>query len=333
MSLRGIRILVTGGAGFIGSHIVDSLAQAGARVTVYDNLGSGLRENLALVKNDVAVIEGDILDYQSLSKAMRGQELVSHQAAQLEITQAISDPLFDLRTNTMGTLNVLRAAAEAGVHKVVLASSAGVYGQAVYTPQDEEHPTNPNWEYGVSKLAAEKYGQIYAATRGLAVVSLRYAIVYGEREWYGRVLTIFLKRALAGLPPVIFGRGDQVRDFVHVDDVVEMHNLSLTSSAADNQSFNVSTGVGTTVAELASLVCQVTGCPGEPVYEDVAEGQTSRLVEGRLRLPSELQTMVMSYERARAKVGWAPRVSLREGLAREWQWLQEHHQCWTRMSY
>jgi UDP-glucose 4-epimerase len=333
MSLHGVRVLVTGGAGFIGSHFVRDLVESGARVTVFDNFSSGLIDNLAPVQADLEVVHGDILDFEGLCTAMRGQELVSHQAAQLEITRAIGDPLFDLRTNTIGTLNVLRAAAEMAVHKVVSASSAGVYGQARYTPQDENHPTNPNWEYGISKLAAEKYGQIYAETHRFAVVSLRYAIVYGEREWFGRVLTLFLKRALEGLPPVVFGRGDQVRDFVYVGDVTQMHHACLEQAAANNKVFNVSTGVGTSVVDLATLVCEISGKDIEPVFEDVPEGERSHLVNGRMRLPSELQTMIMSYDRAREEVGWAPQIPLREGLEREWAWLNRNPSRWLRMSY
>jgi UDP-glucose 4-epimerase len=333
MRLRGVRVFVTGGAGFIGSHFVGDLVATGAQVTVFDNFSSGLMENLVPVKNDIRIVRGDILDGEQLRDAMRGHEIVSHQAAQLEITRSIGDPLFDLRTNTIGTLNVLRAAAETGVHKVVSASSAGVYGQAQHTPQNENHPTNPNWEYGVSKLAAEKYGQIYAHTHGFGVVSLRYAIVYGEREWFGRVLTIFLKRAHQGKPPVVFGRGDQVRDFVYVADVTRMHRLCLENERANNKVFNVSTGVGTNVTELANLVCEVTGKDLEPVFEEVLEGQRSRMVDGRMRLPSELQTMVMSYTRAKEELGWAPQVMLREGLRREWTWLCENPTRWTWMSY
>jgi UDP-glucose 4-epimerase len=278
-------------------------------------------------------VRGDILDYDELCRVMRGHEFVSHQAAQLEITRGMDDPLFDLRTNTIGTLNVLRAAAEVGVRKVVGASSAGVYGQAQYTPQDEKHPTNPNWEYGVSKLAGEKYGQIYAQAHDFAVVSLRYAIVYGEREWFGRVLTIFLKRALEGLPPVVFGRGDQVRDFVYVGDVARMHRLCLESDAADNKVYNVSTALGTSVVELANLVCEVTSSDLEPIFEEVREGERSQMVDGRMRLPAELQTLIMSYDRAKRDVGWTPQVALREGLTREWEWLQANPTRWTRMSY
>jgi UDP-glucose 4-epimerase len=301
---------------------------------VYDNFSSGLHENLQGVDGSIEVVRGDILDYESLRDAMRSHDAVSHQAAQLEITRSIGDPIYDLTTNTIGTLNVLKAVGELGIGKIVEASSAGVYGQAVSDPQTEDHPTEPNWEYGVSKLACEKYAAI-ACERNpdLAVTSLRYAIVYGEREWYGRVLTLFLKRALDGKPPVVFGQGDQVRDFVYVGDIVQLHRRCLETDSEGHLVLNGSTGTGTTVLELAHTVCDVTGLDGSPVFDDIAEGGRSSLADGRIRLPSELHAMRMSYQTALDTVGWKPEVALRDGLKREWDWLVGHPERWTEMSY
>jgi UDP-glucose 4-epimerase len=334
MNLEGARIFMTGGAGFIGSHFVRDLLQAGARLTVYDNFSSGRRDSLDGVDGPLEVIRGDILDYAELRDVMRGHDAVSHQAAQLEITRSIDNPVFDLTTNTIGTLNVLQAVAELGIHKVVEASSAGVYGQAVTDLQGEDDPTDPNWEYGVSKLACEKYAAI-ACQRdpGLSVTSLRYAIVYGEREWYGRVLTLFLKRALEGKPPVVFGRGDQVRDFVYVGDIAQLHRRCLEVDSPGHLVLNGSTGTGTTVLDLARAVCDVTGLDDGPVFDDVAEGARSSLADGRMRLPSELHAMRMSFQRALDTVGWKPEVTLQDGLRREWDWLVGHPQRWTDMSY
>jgi UDP-glucose 4-epimerase len=308
MKLGGARILITGGAGFVGSHFVRDLLAAGASVTVYDNFSTGSEENLEGVEGDLKIVRGDILDYDALLEVARGHDAISHQAAQLEITRCIDNPVFDLTTNTIGSLNVFRAAAELGIEKVVEASSAGVYGQAVTDLQDETHPTNPNWEYGVSKLACEKYTAISCERRPeLSAASLRYAIVYGEREWYGRVLTLFLKRALEGQSPVVFGRGHLI--------------------------LNGSTAVATSVLDLANAICDVVGERLEPIYDDVAEGAVSELAGGRMRLPSELQAMRMSYARAKDTLGWEPQVSLRDGLAREWKWLQENPHRWNEMSY
>jgi UDP-glucose 4-epimerase len=333
VQLAGSNIFMTGGAGFIGSHFVRDLVGAGAAVTIYDNFSSGLEENLDGV-DGVRVVRGDILDYDDLRAAMEGHDAVSHQAAQLEITRSIGTPVFDLTTNTIGTLNVLHAVGELGIPKVVEASSAGVYGQAVADPQTEDDPTDPNWEYGVSKLACEKYAAI-ACERNpeLSIASLRYAIVYGEREWFGRVLTLFLERALNGLPPVVFGDGSQVRDFVYVGDITALHRKCFETDFPGHLVLNGSTAVGTSVIELAELVCDVTGAADAPVHEDLPEGERSALVNGRMRLPSELQRMRMSYARAEASVGWTPTVALRDGVEREWKWLQDHRHRWTEMSY
>lgn len=327
-------VLVTGGAGFIGSHIVSDLLRAGYRVTVFDNFSSGLRENLVALDGEVEVVEGDILDAESLIAAARGKDVISHQAAQLEITKCMEDPLGDLRTNLVGTINVLQAARLAGAERVVNASSACIYGQAVEPPSDEDrHPHHPNWSYGASKLAAEKYAQIFANDYGITVHSLRYGITYGPREWYGRVLTIFLKRLLDGKPPVIFGAGEQLRDFVYVDDVVRLHRACIENGLGGAESFNGGTGIATSIAELAVLACEVTGAGVEPIAENVAPGETSALVDGRMRLPSELNVMHLSTAKAQRLLGIAPTVSLREGLRREWEWLREHPHRWTTMSY
>lgn len=327
-------VLVTGGAGFIGSHVAEDLVRAGYRVTIFDNFSSGLRENLAGVEGEVEIVEGDILDVESLFAAMRGKDAVSHQAAQLEITKCLEDPLDDMRTNLVGTINVLEAARRCGVAKIVNASSACIYGQAVNPPSDEDAaPHNPNWSYGASKLAAEKYAQIFAHDYGFAVYSLRYGITYGPREWYGRVLTIFLKRLLERKAPVVFGGGEQLRDFVFVDDVVRIHRACIESGLDGAHSFNGGTGIATSIAQLANLVCEVTGTSLEPLTEDVAPGERSELVDGRMRLPSELAVMQLSPAKVERVLHITPQVSLRDGIAREWQWLQANPHRWTTMSY
>lgn len=324
-----MRVFITGGAGFIGSHIVEQLVKDGHRVTVYDDLSSGKRHHLAAVSGDVELVEGDILNYDALARAMRGAELVSHQAAQLEILACNDNPAHDLQVNTIGALNVLRAAVENGAGKVVQASSACVYGQAVQIPENEDtHPTQPNWAYGVSKLASEKYGAIFQDRYGLPVVSLRYGITYGPREWYGRVLTIFLKRALQGEPPVVFGAGDQVRDFISVEDVRRLHHLCLFNSAADGTVLNAGTGVGTTVRELAELVVSVAGLKQAPLTEAVEPGEHSRLMPFRVRLPQEMGQMVLDPAKAGKLLDWTPQVPLAEGIREEWEWLRSHPGAW-----
>jgi UDP-glucose 4-epimerase len=326
-------VLITGGAGFIGSHIVDDLLAAGHKVTIFDNFSSGMRENLASA-GDVEIVTGDILDREAIVAAARGKDVVSHQAAQLEITKCMEDPIGDLQTNLIGTINVLEAAREAGVERVINASSACIYGQAVAPPSDEDtHPHDPNWSYGASKLAAEKYAQVFSNDYGFPVYSLRYGIVYGPREWYGRVLTIFLKRALEGKAPVVFGAGEQLRDFVYVDDVVAVHRACLETSLPGAHSFNVATGIATSIAQLAALVCDVTQSGVSPLREEVAPGERSSLVDGRMRLPAELAVMHLSPAKAERLLQQRPATRLRDGIAREWAWLREHPRRWNEMHY
>jgi len=330
--LSNMRVLVTGGAGFIGSWIVQGLVEKGARVRVYDNFSSGTEENLHGL--DVEIVNGDILDFDSLKTAMLGCDMVSHHAAQLEITTCIRSPQHDLRVNAFGTLNVLKAAEIVGVKKVVVASSACVYGQAQYIPTDEKHPTNPNWAYGVSKLAAEKYCHIFSEMTGIPTVCLRYGIVYGPREWYGRVLTIFLKRALKNLPAVVFGDGSQKRDFVYVEDAAQLHNLALVTDTGMHSVFNVGTGIGTRIVDLAELVTEICSLRTPPIFEDVPEGGWSSIVEGgRMRLPNELQQMVLDPSLAGKVLGFRPRTSLSDGLSEEWRWLRNNPERWKKMSY
>ncbi|MBP7087964.1 MAG: GDP-mannose 4,6-dehydratase [Candidatus Omnitrophica bacterium] len=322
------KILVTGGAGFIGSHIIEDLLKEGYRVAVYDNFSSGRRENLSAVIDDIELIEADILDYETLKKSAKGCDIISHQAAQLEIFKCLDDPIADLEVNTIGTLNVFKAAVANEVKKVINASSACVYGQANYIPQDEEHPKNPNWPYGVSKLAAEKYAAIYHQRHNIDIFDLRYAIIYGEREWLGRVLTMFLIRALQGKAPVVFGKGEQLRDFTYVKDVVKLNNLLLKDNIKGHRVYNVSTGIGTSISELAKIVIQVAGLDCQPIFEEVAEGKASRFMPERKRIPSELDKMVLSYKKAKKDLDWSPKLSLREGIKREYEWIKKNQKFW-----
>ena len=200
MEIKDKNILITGGAGFIGSHLVDRFIQEKAnRIIVYDNFSTGTTR---FINEDlVEIVRGDILDYVMLSKKMREIDIVSHHAAELEVFTGIENTIHDLKTNTEGTLNVLNAAFKNDIQKIIYASSGGVYGQAQFTPQHENHPLNPHWPYGVSKLAGEKYCLQYYLLYGLPTISLRYGIVYGPREWYGRVLTLFIKRVYEYIIP------------------------------------------------------------------------------------------------------------------------------------
>lgn len=326
-----MKVFLTGGAGFIGSHIAESLVGLGHDVTIYDNFSSGSMANLHAVAGKVRIREGDILDKAGMIAACpEGVDVVSHQAAHLEIFKCIADPVEDLSNNTVGTINVLELARQKGIPRVINASSACVYGQAVCAPQPEDHPKRPNWPYGASKLAAEEYARIYMETFGIKVVSFRYGIVYGPREWYGRVLTMFLARVLNGLPPVVFGDGSCVRDFIHVGDVVDFHNRCLGSDSVWGTSFNVGTGAGTSVKALAGMVCEVAGAGRlKPVYEDVPEGGVSSNMPTRRRIPQELKQMVLSGELAKRLTGFVATRNLRDGIREEYEWLRGHPDRWN----
>ncbi len=327
-----MKVLVTGGAGFIGSHIVDRLLNDGHEVVVYDNLTTGTLENLESRKNEIRFCQDDILNFESLCTAMSGVELVSHHAAQLEIFRGSDDPEYDLEVNTKGTLNVLKAAKKCGVRKIINASSACIYGQVDgLTP--ESHDLSPNWNYGVSKIAAEKYCDIYSAYHDLPVVNVRYGITYGEREWYRRVLTIFIKRAALNEPIVVFGDGDQVRDFVYVGDVVDFNMQCMNNDVANGRSYNVGTGIATTINQLAESVGRVSGNNIEIVHEETPEGDFSKLVPEKRRNSEELKTMLLDISKARSELGWQPMVPLEDGIKSEMSWLENNMHRWKKVLY
>lgn len=327
-----MKIFITGGAGFIGSHIAESLLKEGHQVKIYDNFSTGKIENLSKISNQCEIVNGDILDLEKMKKEMKNCDLVSHHSAQLEIIRGDDDPEFDLRINTVGTLNVLKAAKETGIKKVVNASSACIYGQTE-EPTNEMFYPRPNWTYGVSKLAAEKYADIYNDYYKIPTVNLRYSIVYGEREWFRRVLTIFIKRAIQNLPLVVFGDGNQIRDFVYVGDVVRFNNLCLFDNKADGQAFNVGSGVATSIKELAQKVIGVSKKKLDIIYENTAEGKASKIILDKKRNPSELKKMILDVSKARDLIGWKPEISLEEGLEKEMNWASENLKRWEKIYY
>lgn len=336
MKIKSLKVFITGGAGFIGSHIAEELTLLGAAVTVYDNFSSGNHANLANIKKNIRIIKGDILDFALLKKSMKGHDIVSHHAAQLEIFLSIEDPYRDLEINTVGTLNVLRAAVFNNISKVINASSACIYGQTDAMTSEEYLPV-PNWGYGVSKLAAERYGTIFSNYCNLPVVNLRYGITYGEREWFRRVLTIFIKRAIMKQPLVVFGKGEQVRDFIYVKDAVYLHNLCIENDIANGKSYNVGTGVATKIIDLASEVARITkevfGYNLSVVFEDTRQGQLSKLVPDKKRNPAELKMMLLSHRKASKELGWKPKMPLREGIAKELIWASKNLKRWEKIHY
>lgn len=328
LNIEGKNILITGGAGFIGSHLVDRyIKEKAKKVVVYDNFSTGNRKFLE--KKPVEIIEGDILDEKKINAAMKDIDIVSHHAAELEVFTGIDNVLHDLRTNTEGTVNVLNAALKNEVEKVIYASSGGVYGQAQYTPEPETHPIMPQWPYGVSKLAGEKYCVQYNLLYGIPTVALRYGIVYGPREWYGRVLTLFIKRVLEGESPIIFGDGNQKRDYVYIDDVVNANILATENGIADGKVYNVGGNESFSVKQVAEVVISLINPDIKPLYDDPKPGESSKYQPNRKRLPGELRDFVLDSSLIAKEMNYVPKVNFKNGIEKEINWLKENLELWN----
>lgn len=320
MELADKTVMVTGGAGFIGSHLVDHLLAEGVKsVIIYDNFTTGLTLNIQHLADDkrVRVVPADILKINDLERAMVDVDVVFHLGATLDILKNIDSPQEEAITNIIGTLNVLTVAKHCLVEKLILASSAGCYGQSDYSTQWEEHPLRPQWSYGVSKLAAEKYCSQFYELYEMPTVSVRYAIVYGQREWYRRVMTIFLKRALESQPIIIFGNGQQTRDFVHVHDVVRGTIRAAKVDDAVGMVINIGSGVPTSIRQLAEIIIHLTGEKTQIHYTNPDSFEDGRK-------PGELKHMCLNTERAKNLLDWRAVITLEDGLTRYINWLREN---------
>jgi UDP-glucose 4-epimerase len=295
--------LVTGGAGFIGSHLVDALLQLGHEVTVLDDLSSGHRRNLEGTIDRIQFVEGSVEDSELVRKSADGCAGIFHLAAVVSVPKSIEDPIGSHRVNTMGTLHVLHAARTLGA-KVIFSSSAAVYGDDPEMPKHEALPTIPISPYGVQKLTGEEYAQLFHRLYGLSAVCLRYFNVFGPRQDprspYSGVISIFAERARLGQPIRINGDGTQTRDFVFVEDVVRANLAAMASDVEDGRTYNVGTGTSTELLSLANLVIELSG-------------NTSR-IEHRPPRPGDIHHSLASIERAKQELGYQPAVFLREGL-------------------
>jgi UDP-glucose 4-epimerase len=304
-----MKILVTGGAGFIGSHVADALCAAGHTVHVLDDLSSGRRHN---VPSQAVFHQVDLRapDVRTLFEEERYDVLVHH-AAQMDVRRSVADPAFDADVNLLGFLNLMEAGRKSGLQKVVFASTGGaIYGEPDYAPQDEAHPMRPLSPYGITKLATERYLYYYQQQYGIGYVALRYANVYGPRQnphGEAGVVAIFTRRLLAGEQPVIYGDGEQTRDFVYVGDVVRANMAALDYDASG--AINVGTGVETDVNTLYRILRDLIA----PSFDEVhAEAK-----------PGEQRRSVLGYEKARRTLGWTPTISLEEGLRRTVAWFAD----------
>lgn len=316
LQLQGRKILVTGGAGFIGSHLVDRLLQLDNRVIVYDNFDpfyEGKESNIIAHVDDSAfkLVKGDILNYDTLIGVMQGVDIVFHEAAQPGVRYSIENPGKAHQVNINGTFNVLQAAKERGVKKVVYASSSSVYGIPEHLPLAEDHPTNPTSPYAVSKLAAEKYCQVFNQVYRLPTVSLRYFSVYGPRQRPDQVTRKFATFIFEGKQPIIYGDGSQTRDFTYVDDVVEATLLAAENEECVGQIFNVGYGHQTSIKEALQLIAHLIG------KEDISA----------IYKPSyagDFPHTFADITKAKQRLGYAPKVGLEAGLNKYIEWHREN---------
>ncbi len=307
-----MRTVVTGGAGFIGSHIVDALIERGHDVAVIDDLSTGFRENVhpdaRLHVMDVGSPElADVMDQER-------PEALFHEAAQMDVRKSVADPIFDATINVMGAINVYENCLRTGVKKIVFASTGGaIYGEQDVFPADEEHAQRPLSPYGVSKLANEKYLYYYREIHGLPYVALRYANVYGPRQnphGEAGVVAIFARMLLAGDTPTINGTGEQTRDYVYVGDVAAANVAALEFDGSD--AFNVSTGIETDVNALFDKLRH-------------AVGGSTEAKRGPAKVGEQLRSVV-DWGRIGRVLGWSPRVSLDDGLRKTVDWFREHRE-------
>lgn len=298
-------VFITGGAGFIGSHIAGLCLEKGHNVKCYDNLSVGVREN---VPDGAELIVGDIMDYDAMLKAMQGSEYVFHLAARVSIRRAVDRFIDDGNINIVGTLNALKCAYEAGARRFVYASSMAVYGNPDHSPQDEAHPTRPTSPYGVSKLASEHYVRLLSELWGLEANICRFFNTYGPRQTpspYVGVITIFCKQLFAGETPMIFGDGEQVRDFIHVSDIAMGSYLAATGDVSGG-TFNIGTGIGTSVNEIARVLS--------------ANINPSIEAKHGPRQPGEPGDSIADIGQARGKLGFEPRWKLTDKIDEAIEW-------------
>jgi len=291
---------VTGGAGFIGSHLVKALVKAGHQVRVLDNLFTGSIENLADVLNTIEFVRGDVRDYGTVESAVRSVDAVVHLAALIDVAESVEKPDLYFDVNVRGTYNVVKASRSAGTF--VFASSSAVYGEPIRVPIPEDHPLMPKSPYAASKVSGEAFVQAFANQYGFRPVILRLFNVYGPKQSraYAGVIIEFIRRVSRGEPPVIFGDGEQTRDFIHVSDVVEAIMLSFRNEEARGV-FNIGSGEGITINHLASLILKLMGRENlKPIYAQ------SR--------PGDIRNSVADITKAKRKLGFNPKVELKLGI-------------------
>ena len=309
------KALVTGGAGFIGSHLVDALVDGGCRVNVLDNLASGKLSNLDQVKEYITFYKGDIQDQKILDKAINGCEVIFHEAAVVSVTKTVKQPVESAMVNEIGALNVLDGARRHGVKRVILASSSAVYGDSPELPKHESMTPKPQSPYAVQKLSNEIYADLYSTLYGLGTVCLRYFNVYGPRQDpsspYSGVISIFLTCANEKTSCRIYGDGKQTRDFIFVKDVVQANLLAANAMAPENKVFNTGTSKTTSINHLWQLISDISGTRENPEYCEARSGDILESAANINQISSELN--------------FKPEISFKNGLALTWKWYRNNN--------
>ena len=306
--------LVTGGAGFIGSHLVEHLQNRGEHVRVLDNFSTGKMENIEPFRERIDLIKGDVRDLKVCKEAVKGIDFILHQAAVCSVPKSIEDPVSTNETNVDGTLNLLIAAKEAGVKRFICASSSSVYGGSEVLPKVETMSPNPSSPYGVTKYVQENYCNVFYTIYGLETVCLRYFNVYGSKQDpyspYSAVIPSFMKCLLADEPPTIYGDGEQTRDFTYVADCIQANWKACHAQGIGGGVFNIATGKRISINQLYRELVNLLGKEISPIYESPRQG--------------DIRHSVADITMAEARMQYSPQYDIGEGLEKSVQWYREH---------
>ncbi len=310
------RVLVTGGAGFIGSHLTEALLRQGHLVRVIDNYSTGKKENLIFDKSYpfLEVIEGDIRDLKICKEVMKDIEYVFHQAAIPSVQRSLEDPLTTHSVNVGGTLNLLLSAKEAGVVRFIYASSSSVYGDTPTLPKKEEMPANPLSPYALHKYIGEQYCQLFAKLYGLETVSLRYFNIFGPKQdptsIYSAVIPRFINALLDGRSPVIYGDGEQSRDFTYIDNVVQANLLAMEMEGLHGEVINIACGERTSLNQLLNILKNILGSKISPIHEEARKG--------------DVKHSLADIQKAEERLGYGPQVDIQKGLIKTIEYFQKN---------
>ena len=314
-----MKVLVTGGGGFIGSNLAARLLADGHSVRVLDNFATGRRENLVDISGDLELVEGDVQSYERVHTAVRGCEVVLHQAAMPSVPRSVQDPLTSNATNVVGTLNVLLASRDCEVRRVVFASSSSIYGHNPALPKQEDQAPAPISPYAVAKLAGEGYCRSFSEVYGLDTVILRYFNVFGPHQdplsQYSAVIPNFIIAALSGRAPLIFGDGEQTRDFTYIDNTVDATILAMNAEGVTGQVFNVACNERISLNHMLKEITSQLGVELEPIYAEPRVG--------------DVKHSLADISRAREALGYTPTVGFRDGIARTLEWFEQSGSHWV----